>query len=86
MELPDDVLRLIKEYSMPITRADWRDLHLMNNMRFLCNIATTYNYRYLQVIHRFVNNYEDTINTKYKYIRYSHQYARPIAYVVLNKY
>ena len=24
MELPDDVLRIIKEYSMPITRLDWR--------------------------------------------------------------
>jgi hypothetical protein len=24
MELPDDVLKIIKEYSMPITRPDWR--------------------------------------------------------------
>jgi hypothetical protein len=24
MELPDDVLRIIKEYSLPVTRADWR--------------------------------------------------------------
>ena len=24
MELPDDVLSIIKEYSMPITRSDWR--------------------------------------------------------------
>jgi hypothetical protein len=24
MELPDDVLRIIKEYSMPITRPDWK--------------------------------------------------------------
>ena len=29
MELPDDVLRLVKEYSMPITRPDWRTLHKM---------------------------------------------------------
>jgi len=27
MELPDDVLRLVKEYSMPVTRPDWRTLH-----------------------------------------------------------
>ena len=24
MELPDDVLRIIKEYSMPISRPDWK--------------------------------------------------------------
>ena len=24
MELPDDVLMIIKEYSMPMTRLDWR--------------------------------------------------------------
>ena len=24
MELPDDILIIIKEYSMPITRPDWR--------------------------------------------------------------
>ena len=29
MELPDDVLILIKEYSMPVTRADWRTLQKM---------------------------------------------------------
>ena len=29
LELPDDVLRLVKEYSMPLTRPDWRTLHLM---------------------------------------------------------
>lgn len=31
MELPEDVLRIVKEYSMPITRPDWRTLHLMPN-------------------------------------------------------
>jgi len=29
MELPYDVLRLVKEYSMPLTRPDWRTLHKM---------------------------------------------------------
>ena len=24
MEFPEDVLRIIKEYSMPLTRTDWR--------------------------------------------------------------
>ena len=29
MELPDDVLRIIKEYSKPVTRPDWRTLQKM---------------------------------------------------------
>ena len=29
MELPDDVLRIIKEYSKPVTRPDWRTIHKM---------------------------------------------------------
>jgi len=27
--LPDDVIKIIKEYSMPLTRPDWRTLHKM---------------------------------------------------------
>jgi len=29
MELPEDVLRLVKDFSMPITRPDWRTLNVM---------------------------------------------------------
>ena len=29
MELPEEVLQIIKEYSMPLTRPDWRTLHKM---------------------------------------------------------
>ena len=29
MELPEDVLRIIKEYSKPITNPYWRTLHIM---------------------------------------------------------
>ena len=35
MELPDDVIALIKEYSMPITRPDWRTAPVMSNDRFM---------------------------------------------------
>ncbi len=34
MELPDDVLQMIKAYSMPITRPDWRTLHKMTHQVF----------------------------------------------------
>jgi len=29
LELPDDIMRIIKEYAMPLTRPDWRNLHIM---------------------------------------------------------
>jgi len=35
MELPQDVLPLIKEFSMPITRPDWRTLHKMPRKKFV---------------------------------------------------
>jgi hypothetical protein len=34
MELPDDILRLIREYSRPVTRPDWRTLHKMTDDEF----------------------------------------------------
>ena len=29
MELPEDILQIIREYSKPVTRPDWRSMHLM---------------------------------------------------------
>ena len=37
MELPDDVLKIIKEYSMPITRSDWRKGCYFNRYPFNVN-------------------------------------------------
>lgn len=34
MELPEDITNIINEYSKPITRPDWRTLHIMPNQRF----------------------------------------------------
>jgi hypothetical protein len=34
MELPDDVLQIIKEFSQPVTRPDWRSLHRMPTVSF----------------------------------------------------
>ena len=34
IELPQDVLKIIKEYAMPITRSDWKRMHLMTNKCF----------------------------------------------------
>ena len=38
MELPEDVLRIIKAYAQPITRPDWRKLHIMTFDKFYKNL------------------------------------------------
>jgi hypothetical protein len=35
MELPDDVLAIIKEYAQPVTRPDWRTLHIMPQSEYI---------------------------------------------------
>ena len=35
MELPDDVLAIIKEYAQPVTRPDWRTLHIMTQYEYI---------------------------------------------------
>jgi len=52
MELPDDVLHIIKEYSMPITRPDWRTLHRMTYETLLVDF-------YYEIIKRtrYINNH-----------------------------
>ena len=34
MQLPDDVVQIISEYSKPATRPNWRTLHIMPNITF----------------------------------------------------
>ena len=34
MDLPDDVLQIIKDYSKPLTRPDWRTLHKMTHLLY----------------------------------------------------
>ena len=34
MELPDDVLQIIKDYARPVTRPDWRTLQKMTNQQY----------------------------------------------------
>ena len=48
MELPQDVLLLIKEYSMPQTRPDWRTLHIMTNLHFYSQLTQLRDYWYSQ--------------------------------------
>jgi hypothetical protein len=46
MELPDDVLQIIKEFSQPITRPDLRKLHIMSFDNFYKNLYSYHIVRY----------------------------------------
>jgi hypothetical protein len=43
LELPDDILQIIKGFSQPITRPDWRSLHVMPHEQFILSAAQTIN-------------------------------------------
>ena len=40
--LPDDVLKIIKDYTRPLTRPDWRTLHLMPLQKYSDDYYTQY--------------------------------------------
>jgi hypothetical protein len=42
MELPHDVLLLVRDFSQLVTRPDWRTLHRMTDDRFHRSIQDTY--------------------------------------------
>lgn len=65
MELPDDVLTTIREFSRPTTRPDWRNLHRMTLSRLHSNIAATHNRMNVPVINSFTERYDQA---HYKYI------------------
>jgi hypothetical protein len=46
MELPDDILKIIKDYSMPITRPDWRKGCYFNRYPFKIN-NKLYTFKYM---------------------------------------
>jgi len=47
--LPDDVLTIIKEYSMPVTRPDWRTLHKMTSVRYQDDCYIEYAKRFRKI-------------------------------------
>ena len=84
MELPDCVVQIIREYSRPVTRPDWRKLRRMNEYSFHHNLVSTYNIMNLPVLNQFVDRYEQIKHAKYTYLRYNY-HPNSIAYVFKNK-
>ena len=56
MELPDDVLQIIKDYSRPMTRPDWRRLHKMSYQLFHLSVLERYNTRFYNLVLHFHEN------------------------------
>ena len=54
MELPVDVLQIIKEYSMPVTRPDWRTLHIMPSYLYENEFFKIYYKRYNMNYARYI--------------------------------
>jgi hypothetical protein len=57
MELPDDVLGLVHDFSRPLTRPGWRKLKPMYSFKFHRDIMNTFNVRDIPVINSFVERY-----------------------------
>ena len=43
MELPDDVLTIIKDFSRPMTRPDWKTMHRVSSLKLHLAIAISFN-------------------------------------------
>ena len=62
MELPEDVVELIREFSRPVTRPDWRTLHVMTANNF-----------HMSAMKKFSNSfYELVVSTRFKMATYQY--------------
>lgn len=63
MELPEDVVALIREFSRPLTRPDWRTLHRMPNDEF-----------HMSAMERFSNEFYHLVMTTMRFKHASFRY------------
>jgi len=63
MELPEDVVTLIREFSRPLTRSDWRTMHLMTDEEF-----------HMSAMERFSNEFYHLVMTTLRFKHSSYQY------------
>jgi len=65
MDIPDDVLLLIREFTRPISRPDWRNLRPMSSRKFHLSILETYYLSYIPVIETYITRYDQI---QYSYV------------------
>ena len=75
MELPDDMIRLIREFSQPITRPNWRTLHRMTEHQFHMDAMKRFNRQFYDEAYpgpfNCVVHYRYMVfNTHFYYIRH----------------
>ena len=46
MELPYDIIQIIRQFAQPITRPDWRHLHRLTNEQFYKHLLPYHTTRY----------------------------------------
>jgi hypothetical protein len=66
MELPDDVLLLIKEYSMPVSRPDWRTIKVMPYYIFQYDCDEQYLKRWKKIRYTPDIKYKEIFSTWWK--------------------
>jgi len=66
IELPDDVLQIIRDFSRPVTPPGWRNIKPMPARRFHQSVARTYNKMNLSVLEFYLKRY-DQIEFTYLY-------------------
>ena len=72
MDLPDVVVSIIRDFSRPLTRYDWRQLHRMTTFAFHCDIASAYNHFDFPVLTWFIHNY-DQLAIRYWFYTSTHR-------------
>jgi len=82
MEFPEDIIAIIREFSKPLTRPDWRRLQWMTMVKFHFNIKSAFNERNISVINTFVERYDQQY---YKYIFGQGRLFEPLLFIQMNK-
>ena len=54
MQLPDDVLGIIRDFSRPLTRPDWRSLHRLLSEQLHFNVVVKFNTSFNLALIQFV--------------------------------
>ena len=78
-ELHEDIHRIIKEYSMPVTRPDWRTLQKMPNDKYLTAYRNEYHKRILYIMnHPDWSNHPDLYNRRVILCRYKRVFGHKL--------
>jgi len=78
MEFPKDILNIIRKFSRPLTRPDWKTLHHMTSLSFHIALAREVNYNCPKCIYKLI------INPQSDFIYDLEFFNGPRVYVIYN--